>query len=534
MEKSSINRKRFIAIITGFFGTGLLILFLRRFLKPAQSEPDIQRTAPDHKTGHIVRQNVRVERLNKPAVPIAIIGGGISGMAAAWWLKKKNFHDFVLYELETRTGGNSSSGNNASGSYPLGAHYLPVPNASQSELLQFLEEIGCITGWKNGLPVYNEYHLCLHPKEALFIRGVWQNDLIPSYGLSKAELAQNEKFNELMQAFSVMKGNDGKEAFCIPLAHCSQDPGILALDKISMKDWMLQQGLNAPHLLWYVDYCCSDDFGAVSSLVSAWAGIHYFTSRKGTGANTSPEQVLTWPQGNAFLADALRSKVTEHIQPDVLVYEVAKNGSGWNLSLFDKTVNKYFGQTAGAVISAVPAFVRQHIIKETPYFQAAYHPWLIDTIQLKPAFFEEHKPAWDNVLFGSQSLGYIFDGHQETFLPVQNRNITFFHAFSSQNPQKTRQFLEKTGNAGLLNGVLRELKKMHPGIEDHILSHHLHIWGHGMVSPGINSLWNTRRIESHIAPARMAYAHTDVSGISIFEEGFYQGIKAASKILKES
>ncbi|MCC7297539.1 MAG: NAD(P)/FAD-dependent oxidoreductase [Bacteroidia bacterium] len=533
METRSINRKQFIVLISSFFGAGILWAFFKRFFTPKAKSPSVVRTQPDAKTGHLVRQNIDAHKSNKPSVPIAIIGGGISGMVAAWWLKKNHFNEFVLYELESNTGGNSSAHKNESGMYPLGAHYLPIPNTNQPELLEFLEEINCITGWQNKLPIYNEYQLCLHPKEALYIRGVWQGELIPTYGLNENEIKQNEKFNAKMQAFSVLKGKDGKEAFTIPMAHCSTDPEILELDKISMKNWMLQQGLNAPHLLWYVDYCCSDDFGANSSLVSAWAGIHYFTSRKGRGANSNAEQVLTWPQGNGFLAEALRSKISAHIQPNMLGYGVEKKENNWNISLFDKNKNSHFLQNANAVILAVPSFVRQHLYKNNASFPSNYHPWLVDTIQLKAEFFEEQKPAWDNVLYGSPSLGYIFNGHQETALPVQNRNITFFHAFSSQNPAETRKYLENSSNQHLLSGVLRDLEKMHLNITQQIISHHLHIWGHGMVSPGINSLWNPKRIESQKAPLRMAFAHTDISGISIFEEGFYQGIQAANKILKE-
>jgi hypothetical protein len=34
------------------------------------------------------------------AIPVVIIGGGISGLSAAWKLKKAGFHEFQLFELE--------------------------------------------------------------------------------------------------------------------------------------------------------------------------------------------------------------------------------------------------------------------------------------------------------------------------------------------------------------------------------------------------------------------------------------------------
>lgn len=45
-----------------------------------------------------------------------------------------------MVELENHLGGNSSNGENKYSKYPLGAHYLPLPNFQDKELLRFLEE----------------------------------------------------------------------------------------------------------------------------------------------------------------------------------------------------------------------------------------------------------------------------------------------------------------------------------------------------------------------------------------------------------
>jgi len=51
-------------------------------------------------------------------VPVAIVGGGIGGLSAAWWLEKRGCHDFVLLELEDRAGGNARWGENEVSAYP--------------------------------------------------------------------------------------------------------------------------------------------------------------------------------------------------------------------------------------------------------------------------------------------------------------------------------------------------------------------------------------------------------------------------------
>ena len=44
-----------------------------------------------------------------------------------------------------------------------------------------------------------------------------------------------------------------------------------------------QNGYTAPTLHWYLNYCCRDDYGTRYDKVSAWAGLHYYCSRWGTG-----------------------------------------------------------------------------------------------------------------------------------------------------------------------------------------------------------------------------------------------------------
>src|SRR5699024_5679962 len=87
-------------------------------------------------------------------------------------------------------------------------------------------------------------------------------------------------------------------------------PAHQALDAMTFGAWLTQEGLDDEHLLWYLDYCCRDDYGAGTARVSAWAGIHYFASRHGFHApddavDEPRESVLTWPEGNGFITQRL-------------------------------------------------------------------------------------------------------------------------------------------------------------------------------------------------------------------------------------
>src|SRR5690349_15064338 len=79
-------------------------------------------------TGHLLRDRKFFPPPKRTIkVPVAIVGGGIAGLSAAWRLRKQGFKDFVLLEMNEQAGGNARSGENEITAYPWAAHYVPVP-----------------------------------------------------------------------------------------------------------------------------------------------------------------------------------------------------------------------------------------------------------------------------------------------------------------------------------------------------------------------------------------------------------------------
>ena len=97
--------------------------------KWAETLPDGEIVGQSVSLGHILREGraFDVPPDNWETKKVAIVGGGIAGLTAAWEFKKHNFEDFVVLELEKDAGGTSASGKGEPVSYPWGAHYLPVP-----------------------------------------------------------------------------------------------------------------------------------------------------------------------------------------------------------------------------------------------------------------------------------------------------------------------------------------------------------------------------------------------------------------------
>jgi hypothetical protein len=495
---------------------------------------------PDEKAGHLLRDKMPIAT---PAyvrkVKTLIVGAGISGLSAGRWLKKEGREDFEILELENHAGGNSHSETNKISSYPLGAHYITIANNDDQLLTDFLQENEVITHFENGLPFYNEFYLCFDPEERLLINGQWQDGLIPKFGISKEDQQQIERFFNLSAELKHVKGKDGRYAFNIPVDSASADEAFRRLDKVSFKDYLIKEGFSSAYLLWYLNYCCKDDFGQQIDNVSAWAGLNYFAGHKGTAANAESGAVLTWPEGNGFLVKKLKSYLKQHIRTSTLVSAVVKNKDSVEVSVVDLLKNETYTITADQVIMACPQFVNKHILKNIDrdlfdYDQLNYAPWVVANITLKDFPTSGLQTlSWDNVPYNMPSVGYVYAGQQNLNRDQLSKVITFYLPLCDREPRVARLAAYSRNYDQWLDIIIPELEYMHPEVTPLIECVDIWVWGHGMITPSVNYIWGEQRAKAQSSvDDRIFFAHTDISGISLFEEGFHQGINAAKSLLE--
>lgn len=472
---------------------------------------------------------------------VLIIGGGVSGLTTAYFLQKHNINNFLLLELDEKAGGNSKYGENSFSKYPYAAHYLPIPNANNQALIDFLVEKKLITGFNEaGEPFYDEYSLCHEPEERLLINNYWQEGIVPNTHLTGDDEIQIRRFFELIETLKKEKGADGKYVFEIPLFNASRQNNYLALDKISFAHYLNREGYTSPKLLWYLRYCCRDDYGQSPEKVSAFAGLHYFASRRGTGANCEPNSILTWPEGNGRLVEMLSENLNNNIHTGQLVRSVRLDGDECTVLAFDTKKQEHYTIQAARIVMAVPCFVRKKIMPESmpaeTELPAIYsQPWLVATVTVKNFTDRNGFPlSWDNVAMAGNSLGFVFAQHQSLISIHENFVFTLYKPLDENEPKQARHiYFEKTDEE-LQREIITELSVMLPGIEKEIIEIDCYIHGHGMVSPGMDYLMNPKRqLLSNNLRHKVYFAHTDYSGISIFEEAFAQGLSAATEIIKQ-
>lgn len=493
-----------------------------------------------HGTGHLLRTPEKIPQPSEQMeTDVLIAGGGITGLSAMRWLGMNGVDDVVLLEMDSKVGGNSTYGRNNISAYPWAAHYLPIPDAANKELIDFLRSVGTITAMRNGLPVYNAYHICHDPEERLFINGHWQEGIVPAYGVPDADKKETARFFQLVHELKDARGADGKYLFAIPIDDSSTEEEYRRLDRISFYQWLKQQDFSSAYLLWYLLYCCKDDYGASLQQTSAWAGLHYFASRRGAGTNVDASDVLTWPQGNGFLMDGLRKQCRGRTLTDAMAYYVMQQDGSVLVHAYRPQTRSSVAIRARKVLLATPQYVNKRILApglraaEELYTQVQYAPWVVANISFEHIAQGRGAPlSWDNVLYGKESVGYVYANHQD----LSRRSggvITWYLPLTGQDPTTARHSVYNKDIKYWKKYIVDELSMAHPGIAASISHIDVWVWGHGMIMPGPGYIWGGAR-EKGMQPIgdNIHFAHTDLSGISIFEEAFYQGIRAARSMMK--
>ena len=488
-----------------------------------------------HRLGHRLREGARPEPRQVRDVAVVIAGAGVAGLSAAWKLARSGLRDFVVLELEPEAGGNSRWGGNDISAYPWGAHYLPAPTAEATATRELVAEMGLVldTG-PDGEPVYDPRHLCHAPQERLFVDGGWREGLsardVVDPAPGTAEAAELAAFEAEIRRYRDYRDGRGRRAFALPIAAGAAEAAVTDLDGMSMREYFDRAGWSSPRLRWYVDYCCRDDYGCTLETTSAWAGWHYFCSR--------PDGVeyLTWPEGNGRIVRHFLDRVGGNVLPGMLVYRARPTGGagagGVEVDALDTRTEAAVRFRARHCIYALPRFTAPYVIDGYALAgleQFTYSPWVVAnlTVDRAPA-----GAAWDNVLYDSPSLGYVVATHQDLRTAPGPSVLTWYLPLAVPNPDAARAWMLGRDWRDWASLILADLARAHPDIESRVSRIDVMLWGHAMIRPAPGFIWGGARRRAAAPHGAIRFAHSDMSGISVFEEAQYHGVRAAEEVMR--
>lgn len=482
-----------------------------------------------------------------------ILGSGAAALSAAWWLARHGQYNFVLAEGFERNGNQAAyTFQNDAGSLhaPTGAHYLPQPSTESLFARQLLRDLGIMQAYDNaGSPIYRETDLVHAPSERIWYGNTWQHDFVPPND------ADGVRFFQYIKTLNHARGSDGRKLFAIPIALSSFDTATRQLDQRTFAQWLQQHNYQSPQLLWYLDYCCRDDYGQGIDQISAFAGLHYFAAR-----GNDDTTVLTWADGLNQIAEKIRQFIHLHDMPhfpDATEWAFKQPASVPAIAVQIHEHNDHVavllrhtrtGETrlvrAKNVICAMPLMVAKRILVDAARYGLmstgrlpASAPWLVSNFVLHrfPVETENSELAWDNVIQNSSALGYVVATHQN--IRVAKPEWTIFTAYTALNhdtPENVRHQLLNAQAHDLIDIAAQDLLTVY-GKQFWRAVHHVDMVAraHAMAVPHVGYLSNPLLLSLRQHRSRIRFAHSDLSGYSVFEEANYWGVQAAESILQD-
>jgi len=269
-------------------------------------------------------------------VDLAIVGGGLAGLASAWQLRQ---HKPIVLEQAPRFGGNARGEAWQGVDYAIGAAYFLKPDAGtpldawfrELELAKICRKHG------TGDPV------------------VWQGKRYPDFWNGATDIARKDEFQRVAQHVrDVFRGENGWFYPDIPVTNAAHRERIDGLDRITLIRHLEQiaGGRLHPHVEVAIEHFCWSSFGASARELSAASGLNFLAAELGT--------LLVCPGGNAAVAEVLLKRLVatlslDRLRTSAIVLDVRVRDDGVQVTYSD-VEGKLRALLARAAILACPKF----------------------------------------------------------------------------------------------------------------------------------------------------------------------------------
>lgn len=485
------NRRDFIKfVVAGSVAAGCPIDL--SLLAAETPQPSVE--GEDNRICHQVRDGKIFER---PPISarhdVVIVGGGVSGMAAAYLLRSR---DFLLLEKEPHWGGNAYLMEYQGNAYATGSAFL----AKNEYAYSFAKEIGL-----EPLPI--------NDRDSTIIKGEWIANTWAE-GLDKLPFPASVR-----EGFKKFK----KDMLAIDLIKRANE-----LDNLPFSDFM--KGYPAEVKQWWDTYGPSN-WGATTEDTAAALGV---AEVQEIGGDTVPD-FYTWPGGLGVitkkLAEILQAKSAERMQAGATTVAVVPDKNEVQVTYVQGAEVKTVA--ARAVIMAAPKFITRRIVQGLPEKQGGamheirYIPYtVVNLIFDKPVF----NMSYDTWCPGNTFTDFIVADWTIRNRPGYQQKYNILTCYTPLSEEERMSLLTESGTRKKAVSVLTDFQKLFPGSNVDPIEVHIYRRGHPlyMSTPGLYT-----RVQPLVRQPmdRVLFANTDSEGP---ESTTSKAIAAAQRAVKEA
>jgi oxygen-dependent protoporphyrinogen oxidase len=462
----------------------------------AAQTPDPKVPMVEGENNHICHQVRDRQIFDRPPVSarrdVVIVGGGVSGLAAAYRLRDLNF---LLLEKEPHWGGNAFLMEYQGTPYATGSAFL----GKSERAYDFAREIGL-----EPLPI--------HDSDSTIVKGEWIPDTWRS-GLDQLpyRAAVRERFKKFRkELLSIDFEKRGKELSRVPFSD-------------------LIKGYPDEIKQWWDTYGPSN-WGATSDETNAALAIEDFQELAGENGN----DYYTWPGGLGAitnkLSEILQQQSPSHMRLNTTIVAVVPERDEVRVTYMEEAELKTVG--AKGVIMATPKFITRRLVEALPtkqseaMHQIRYIPYaVVNLIFDKPVF----NKGYDTWCPGNKFSDFVVADWVVRNQPGYKQKYNILTCYTPLRREERALLLTESSAQQIAAEVLRDFQKLFPGSNVDPIEVHLYRRGHPlyMSTPGLFT-----EVQPLVRQPmdRIFFANTDSEGPESTTSG---GIEAAERAVKE-
>jgi len=460
-----------------------------------------------------------------------IIGGGISGLAAAWKLRRMGARNILVLEKNDRTGGQcrritTDDGRSAS----QGSAYASIPYTRL--LTELYTDLEIVTGTlEDGRPLVDPAYLLAKPWARHWIGHQWYDDpweseaALGGLPYSDGIIEDFRTLREIVEWWWDFEGSDEKPALALPISDASRDDDVLWLDGQTLAEYLQWEGLD-PEVAEFFRPLFRSVFSLAPDEVSAYAGVGFLTDEVLTGDEY--DSVICRPGGNAVIAEGIARLVgEERILTNRFVLRAVNSGDEVHVSYLEN------GQPttirARTAIYASPRMMAPYILPDLPSPQERfnYGAYIVANIHVSetPPDLAYANEVHGDFFFTDFTVADWAGLEDPVNAPLSRPNILTIYAPQTQWDARSR--LLSTPLEEFEAQIFEDLERVLPGVGDIATAFDLFRWGHPMVQARPGFVFSAGRENAARPIGKIYSAGHETEGIPYIDTAITAGARAA-------